>query len=477
MLLALPLGAAAGLAAVAIEASAPQFALLAPAAIAVVWLGVSRPFWALYLGVAAVPLEVLAQSYGQAFFLTPAEGLLLAAAGGWLFQRMGSLEKLEIAPALTGGVALLIASTIPGLLVAEDPLLTLKQLAMWSAFFVLFLMVSADGDEKVLRNTMIALAISGGLVGLSSLIVDPVGAGGGRAVGPFSQPNTLAFFLAITLPAQAALALRGPPALRPFMVASGAAAVLGLVLTLSRGTWIGVLVAVGMMMFWRPFRRVAVVAIAAVVLILASGIDLTGDLVDEQSIVDRVVETGDSSSEPVALRADVYSTAPRIVADHPLFGVGAVNFPSVAADYNLLHASFTTPQFGGPHNFYLHIATTRGVIGLAAMIWVGIALGAALVMALRRLKGELHWLALTFTGTLLSVAVIGLTHDPVNANVIMGVLFILVGCVGVLRRLALADEPVPSPDAEPDRQEPPPLPGYATRPRPRLGPQPSGQPG
>jgi len=74
-------------------------------------------------------------------------------------------------------------------------------------------------------------------------------------------------------------------------------------------------------------------------------------------------------------RTDLWSVATDVIADHPLLGVGAGNFPLVAPEYaahtiNLtsVHLVVDTPK--AAHNTYLGVASELGVVGLAAFVVV-----------------------------------------------------------------------------------------------------------
>ena len=84
-------------------------------------------------------------------------------------------------------------------------------------------------------------------------------------------------------------------------------------------------------------------------------------------------------------RSDLWSVATSVIADHPVVGVGAGNFPVVAREYaaetiNLpyVHLVVDTPK--ETHNAYLGVFADLGLVGLLAF---GIVVLATLTLTLR----------------------------------------------------------------------------------------------
>jgi O-antigen ligase len=199
------------------------------------------------------------------------------------------------------------------------------------------------------------------------------------------------------------------------------------------------------MLLWRPFRRFAALASAALIVLLVSGFNPAARVLNLHDAINRIAELGNSSSQPVYLREQVYETAPRIALDHPLFGVGALQFPDVAPRYGLTNSAFTEHEVGNPHDIYLHIATNLGFVGLFSLGWLAIALVRSLGIACRTLRGQAQAMAFALAGAFLAMAFAGLTNDFINADPIMGALFMLVGCVSVLGDKRRDHGPLPTP--------------------------------
>jgi O-antigen ligase len=186
------------------------------------------------------------------------------------------------------------------------------------------------------------------------------------------------------------------------------------------------------------------VATVALMVVLVTGVNPAPGIFNPQDALKRITALGNSGTAPVYLRAQVYHTAPRIIWDHPIFGVGAVQFPAVAPKYGLTDPSFSEPKYGNPHDVYLHIATTLGLFGFGALVWLAVAIARSLGIACRRLRGQTQAMAFALAGTFLGIGLTGLTNDFINSDPIVGTLFVLMGCVSVLRVLALSAARAPT---------------------------------
>jgi putative inorganic carbon (hco3(-)) transporter len=175
------------------------------------------------------------------------------------------------------------------------------------------------------------------------------------------------------------------------LVALGAGGV-ALILTLSRGGWTALalgIVIVCVLSVWRGWLSPGVPLLGLAVLIAAA-------FFQQDLVLGRFLE--DDKGSAVA-RIPLMDLAFRIIADHPILGVGANNFAVVMPPY-------VTPNFAEyagdwlyiVHNKYLLIWAETGALGLAAFAWF---LGATIVDGWRgwRLNDRLlSPLALGFTG-------------------------------------------------------------------------------
>lgn len=192
-------------------------------------------------------------------------------------------------------------------------------------------------------------------------------AGLGRLTGSFlpdlvffvPHPNGVAAFLAGALPLSLALAWRaGPGWQRLGWSLAGLLLVYGLVVSGSRGAWVGLAVALGLWLFAVSGRGPRLVLAGLVVAVAALGVYAVQhpDLLPAS-----VLETAHS-------RLVLYRNSLYLAADYPFTGIGLGDvFGMVYSRYQLLiHVPFLTYA----HNLFLAAALAMGLPGLLALIWL-----------------------------------------------------------------------------------------------------------
>jgi O-antigen ligase len=156
-----------------------------------------------------------------------------------------------------------------------------------------------------------------------------------------------------------------------------------LVLTFTRGVWLGCVVAtLYIVARWKP-RTLWVIPVLLVVAYLAA-----------PSMIRRRVSlafhpTDDSA---VAIRLEMWGAGLRMVREHPWVGVGPENIPRVYTQYL---PPGTTPIWGYHghlHDNLLQLAAERGLPCLVAWLWFMLALGWHILRIRGRLSGG-RWVA------------------------------------------------------------------------------------
>lgn len=229
-----------------------------------------------------------------------------------------------------------------------------------------------------------------------------------RAFGTFGQPNPYAAFLGLTLPlvmataagyfsnslrimrkhAFAAGLLRNGTFWSVTLMGifySGAAALLlgALLVSWSRGAWMGIAAASAVVLFLLPRTALQRAGILLAALAFA-GIALTQGLIPA-SIADRMIGfvselTSVTDVRGVYVTDENYAVTERIAhwqvaeliaRDHPWIGAGFDNYEAAYPDYALLE--WRNP-LGHAHNYYLNLLAEIGIIGLSAylILWGGV---------------------------------------------------------------------------------------------------------
>jgi len=186
------------------------------------------------------------------------------------------------------------------------------------------------------------------------------------------HPNVMGGNLAMFLPLAAALLLfdgRDTPFWQSLLVIfAGIFIGAMLVLTQSRGAWMGVALALGLLVILR-WRRWGLLAGGIAAGALVGGMQYMS--LDWKTVLDSLSSIGAASD--FEGRMDIWSRAVYMLQDFPFTGVGMGTFGPVA---DLLYPFFLTApgQVVHAHNLFLQIGADLGIPGLIAWLacWLGV---------------------------------------------------------------------------------------------------------
>lgn len=311
--------------------------------------------------------------------LTIAEVATFVVAALIVLRRIGvGRTPFPWAPALAWSVALLAwcLVSLPG---SIDRDLAVKQIAQLAGG-VLFALVVVESckSKRDIRVLMGGLVTAGVLVAVNALIFGgqmESSFGGatveGRLQGVFDQPNQLGSFCAAVAMISTSL-MFGAASRAGRVIAGGATLALlaGLLMSLSRGAWVGTALGLATVMVMLPRARRAV-AIAAVP-ILASAFffgSFQQEAVQLDVVGDRVRTIGVLS--PYDGRDDIWAEAQRQIIERPLTGFGPGSFPT--ASLRSASEAATVRPFHA-HNLLLTWAAETGIPGALLVIGFGVAL-------------------------------------------------------------------------------------------------------
>lgn len=185
------------------------------------------------------------------------------------------------------------------------------------------------------------------------------------------NPNALASFLMLTLPLAAARILEPKPLVRVLSTLYVIFSLVLIVLTYSRGAWIGTVAVIGtvplLMLYGRDLRalwraasattRTVVVALGTVAAAAAVGFAWL--------IIQTLSVTGRSAD----LRTYLWDAALRMMEGSPLTGQGLFTFGHEIAQYSSIPPQQAQAH---AHNVVFHIAAELGVMGLVALLVTGL---------------------------------------------------------------------------------------------------------
>ncbi len=401
-----------------------------PAMCVAIW----RPFAVITLGVLVIPLE--------GFFpglVGPSQAFLGLGAAGWL-ARWATTPPLTLPrqPTIVAFAALMVVEAT-GLLFAAEPAIVARQVVTWGALLVVAAGIAHSASPRQVERLLFALAVTGGLAGLVA-IVDPqpltgavfLGTAVSRATGGLGSPNALGMLLALCLPLQAAFALRGrTPTARAVGAACVALALVGMGLAVSRGAFLGLGAGVLVLALWAPFRRTALLLLPLVVVLSIAGNNPVSPYSEKvaERLTDRSTTGG---SNP---RVQLWKKTPAMIEDHPVFGVGGLEFLHEAPAYDMATAE-GIPNHA--HNLLLTITAEAGFAGLAAFLALLASVAMALRRTLRGASGLQRGLAYAMAASFVGFFVNGILDYALGAAPIAAAFFVLVGCAAALRPTAAA---------------------------------------
>jgi O-antigen ligase len=223
---------------------------------------------------------------------------------------------------------------------------------------VFFIVTSIFIDSRQrLENSILALIAA---IGLASLYLIkewvaclPVYGLGYRPGSVAGDPNLFSASALTVLPMIVAFALGQKGRKRAFCVGCLLATILAILLASSRGGFIALIVLLLLQMRDARHRgKFVVIAVVIVALFLISPV----------SPLDRLLHPTYSDTDSSDARLQLWSIAFRIVADHPILGVGLWQFTPYLHKYMPPGVDL---EFHVPHNTYLQVAVELGLVGLA----------------------------------------------------------------------------------------------------------------
>jgi O-antigen ligase len=259
--------------------------------------------------------------------------------------------------------------------------------------FVLFalapVLFGSEADRRLLLRTLTVMGLYLGatavfeMLGPSALVfpryvMDPhVGILFGRARGPLVDAGGEGLVLGACLFASVAHAFRSRGVWRVLALVAGALSALGVLLCLTRAVWIGALLGLVVVVGMVPVLRRRAPALALGVVAAMGGLLLAVPSL-ASTITDRL-----TTERSVYDRQNTNAAALRIIADHPIDGIGWTRFVSMSA--NWVRQADTYPVTNVDievHNVVLSRAAELGLVGAA--LWVACVLAGPVRGALRR---------------------------------------------------------------------------------------------
>jgi O-antigen ligase len=294
---------------------------------------------------------------------------------------LGRRNRSEAAggPHFGAPLVLYLAFAAVSLFAARDISLAVFELCLFIELFLLYFYIanevtSSDEVLFMMRVVMIGLALEGLLMmalaagvgefnflGIKTRVDELEVTGITRIGGTIGSPNDVAAYLQMALALTAGVLLaRIRRAWRMLAILALAAGLVGLVLTMSRGAWTGFVVSL-VIIGWFGLRGGQIswkIPAVAAALVVVCGVLFSS------AISQRLFEEDNGAAHS---RVPLMYLAGEMIADNPVIGVGANNFPVAMEPY-------LAPRYAGEfiysvHNKYLLVWSETGIGGLLAFLW------------------------------------------------------------------------------------------------------------
>jgi O-antigen ligase len=242
---------------------------------------------------------------------------------------------------------------------------------------ILFLIVPAvyylarGPRASLVLTVVITVGALSALIGIVQYGVLQYDSLGRRPEGLLTHYMTYSGLLVLVIGAAAARALFSTDRVWPVIVMP--ALVVALVLTLTRGAWVGACAAVAVLLARRDFRFMTVLPILAAVVIAIA----------PSQITERASSMFDLRDPTIRDRIEMLRIGGRMIGDHPLTGVGPNMVQRRYAEYRQNDQSPINPHL---HNVPVQIAAERGLPALGVWLWFIVLLIVDLTGRLRRAR-------------------------------------------------------------------------------------------
>ncbi len=465
----------------------PGGSLLALALMALLILSLIDLRVALLATLTVAPLKVLTETEfppARALPLDIGQLILLATLGIWLARSIAERRQLGLSwtPIYAPVILFTLAASL-SLWVSLSPTQTYKELIQWIeilAMIALTVSLMRQYHPGWIAGVLIAAAAVQALIGVYEFL----GGSGAphlwildnryfRAFGSFGQPNPFGAFMGLALPlaigatwgaaseawaayrttqnrAQRAAPLQGRVGrggevnqycLTAFAYLIGAVIIgAGLLVSWSRGAWIGFVAAALVLILFAPRKRLIGVALVTVIVVgvlggAAAGLlpaslvarisDFSQDLTGVDDVRGQVIS---DANYAVLERLAHWQAAIGMANDAPWLGVGFGSYETAYPRYALLNWPLA---LGHAHNFYLNLLAETGVVGLSAYLvaWIGIVV--ITLRVLRRESGFRRGLALGLLGVWTHLAVHSM-FDKLYVNNLFLHIGVMLGLIGGL---------------------------------------------
>jgi len=302
----------------------------------------------------------------------------------WVLSLIVQHQPVQV-PGMFVPLVVYAALTLASSAFAIDPRTSFiddKQLILFLIVPAVYYLARGPRASMVLTVVITVGALSA-LIGIIQYGVLQYDSLGRRPEGLLTHYMTYSGLLVLVIGAAAARALFSSDRIWPVIVMP--ALVAALVLTLTRGAWVGACVGVALLLAMRDFRFVTVLPILAAIFIAVA----------PSQITERASSMFDLKDPTIRDRIAMLRIGARMVEEHPLTGVGPNMIQRRYAEYRQSDQSPINPHL---HNVPIQIAAERGLPALGVWLWFIVVLIVDLTRRLKR-AGEAYLPAAALAAT------------------------------------------------------------------------------
>jgi putative inorganic carbon (HCO3(-)) transporter len=294
--------------------------------------------------------------------ITLTQAAILVALVAWLCELVRAKDDRPLHLPLLLPIAAFYLASILASVTAVDPYSSFKDLRnvfVPAFFFLLVNHVSGEARAISLSHVLIAAAT---LMAMYGLMQSTANGPAFRVHGTMSIYMTFAgILMLITLVVLAQVLFSPHSRLSYGLVGSLVLLTAALVMTHTRGAWMGLVAGVALILGFHQKRFLLALPVVAVVIFLASPAAVRArisSIVDPQDVTARE-------------RLYMWGSGLQILRDHPWTGVGMEGIRRVYPAYK--HPNALRDQRGHLHSNLIQVAAERGIIGLLCWLWIWVA--------------------------------------------------------------------------------------------------------
>ena len=382
--------------------------LALPLAVVLVVTTLSRPLVGVGLVLLAIPIGLHTLPVG----FVVVQGVAMAAIATTILVRLArGHTPLPLPAPVLWGVAVLVICLLATPRAPDSTLAVKQDIDVVLGLLLVLTTVSAASSMRAVRRLCHLLLAVGLLIAVLSLghasslhAVAGAQRVDNRLQGTFTEPNQFGGFSAMVVAVAIGLALSARSrAERWWCALAGLTVGLAMLLALSRGAWIGFMVAGALMLVLVPAARRAL-AVAVVLLLVAVPLlgVLTPDVPQVTIVRERVSTVHLPANTPYDSRPAIWREALREIGTSPLLGQGPGQFP-VVARASASAAATVSPLHG--HDVLLTVAAEAGIPAALCVVGFTVTMLVVLRRTVLRLRGSPDAALVAGIGSALAVVI------------------------------------------------------------------------